>query len=340
MAVNQHKYTYYYFYDDIQPKGFTNQIVFFIDYLYGLQKIHKLQEENLSCVIFVNCFFDDFMNHKLHTPMSHIIDFPFFKKYFPKFKIVDLHNLPNDFVLLWGKNNNFSQIPIKPDTIFRMIKLKCPLMQLLFPLYDPFHTEQKIFCMYVDHNWYMTPEYNGVFMDMIYDKPSREFCNGINLLDIPECQDIFKQLPFNIKNDPIPMLLQYEKRNIIHLRNEMDALMSWANDKTIFEYECEINQKYMDAIEKYIGKNDNEITIILCARKVDNTIIEWMKHKGYHIYIHPHDETVGREIMAVKDFILATEYCNNTMILCKRSSFSRWLEIRVTNATNCIMISS
>jgi len=101
--------------------------------------------------------------------------------------------------------------------------------------------------------------------------------------------------------------------NVIHLRNEDDAIQHWSTlnrlDPIIFH--DKVNDIYKKHIQSHVNKD--KLTIILTSKKENNPVIEWMKEEGYTMDFFIHPEKIGREISAIYDMILAS-YCQDVFI--------------------------
>lgn len=128
---------------------------------------------------------------------------------------------------------------------------------------------------------------------------------------------------------------KYEKINLCHLRIENDALEHWSkmNNLSINDFKLKIENTYIHFIKKYFGKN--HLNIIL-SYSVQNKVIQFLKNNNYDFFVLKKNLEEGREINALKDFLLG-KYCNNVFIGAHGSSFSWGLNI-VTNPNTKVFI--
>lgn len=192
---------------------------------------------------------------------------------------------------------------------------------------DPLIGHIKHFCMY-----YALDEYNFVdnfsesLQHDIISHPPSNHCNfdfGAAMFIekcIPELlNDILKNITFIDRLIPKYSLIDnnifdlYNKKNVLHLRLEDDALIHWGkqNNMSTDQFKEIIEKKYIGLIEKYINKN--ELSIIL-SYSPKNSVIDFLKTNNYPFYYYKKDENKNeREICAINDLFLSTK-CNNTFI--------------------------
>lgn len=316
---------HYFFYKNRFGGGFSNQIIFLIDHL---QSIHLNYDQS---IIFVDHLINDDYVQDSGSPMSSIIDLDWLNNFFFKnIIIIDIYSLPNDLQFSFSYNDN--HIMLDSQLLIAMIKYNQCIYELLPNLTDPCVGKQKQFNIYIPSK--------GIDMSFIElcgllrgISISNEKGKGIYIMNNKDIIPIFNYIPFKLSIKPYPSIFQYINRNVVHLRNETDAIRFWGNSKD--NYENELNEKYIHFITTYIHKTD-DITIILTFQKENNPVIEWMKKNEYNIYLHTVNET-QRERCAAYELSLATEFCNNVLIGYQQSSFSKWLKIRC-NYKLCIDI--
>lgn len=104
-----------------------------------------------------------------------------------------------------------------------------------------------------------------------------------------------------------------EKINILHIRNEEDALKHWSslNSMSVEEYRHSYNSKYLDVVKKTISKND--MNIALTSFTEGNEIVEDLVKDGFHIHMHQKNKHNGREINAIIDLLIG-EKCNSVFL--------------------------
>jgi hypothetical protein len=135
----------------------------------------------------------------------------------------------------------------------------------------------------------------------------------INLIDVEMFNDILTHIVFNdhIQNiDISPRLLK--KYNVIHIRNEEDAIDYWSNknNMTNNEFEYTLNQVYINEIKKHI---DPSITTLLLGNISEtNEVVQFMKINNYSIQIFDKPFQY-REMNAIFDFKQSL-LCDNVFI--------------------------
>jgi len=100
--------------------------------------------------------------------------------------------------------------------------------------------------------------------------------------------------------------------NIIHLRNEEDAIPFWGNINHMHPdtYKTVLEDKYIYLIEKYIDKNS--LNIIL-SMNTANKVIDFMQRQEYKYVFCDKNLVNGREVNAIIDLLNGT-HCNNIYI--------------------------
>jgi len=110
-----------------------------------------------------------------------------------------------------------------------------------------------------------------------------------------------------------------QKINLIHLRLEEDAIMSFSNEKKMTKdvFKKKMEDKYIYLIKKYIDKEDFTIVI---ANDYDNSVVDFLQTHNYCCSfskkMYPY-----RECNAIHD-LLFYKYCNHIFIGVYESSFS------------------
>jgi len=189
--------------------------------------------------------------------------------------------------------------------------------------------------------------------------------NPLQVLDwcqIDDCylknKDIFdfllKNIKFNnrlVRYSENPLLInssgEYEhlrlidinnkKINVIHLRVEKD--MTSHNKMTQEKYDINLQNKYIELIDKYFLKDD---IIFVLSYDLDNNVIRFLRKNNYKFYISKKNIFNGREKHAIIDLLIG-EKCNNIFIgnwdfiESRGSTFSYVLYIR-NNAIKNIFI--
>lgn len=323
-----------FFYEDIAPKGMTNQITFLIDYLICIMNMMKEKNSDERVIIFLHYFFNDYTNHDLVSPISNILDLDFLSNtFFKNFILFDLNKLPDDFYLQWIDGNCIEYLSSKD--LFWFLKTFHPLTHLSKSLKESSTNEcnVRINCQSRDITHVDIPYRNHVLMvDRI-----QYYSIGMDILREPNTFTLFKNIRFiDESNIDLPHLLEYKKRHVIHLRLENDAVEQWWRDNDNISI-CEsqdiyVNsyfQKYIELIERFINKDD--ICILLTSPSTSQAMmVKWFTQSDFTFYQKPYNPSIGRERNAILDLCIATKYGNGMFIGHSRSTFSQWISIRMT----------
>lgn len=329
-----------YFYDDLRPGGFTNQIAFLIDYLACLSR----KRHDTKPVVILNCFFNDHLNHRLTTPISKILDLVALTSIFPQFVFIDVHNLPNDFELHWGCRSTYTQLGSKH--LFEFVKYKNPTLLLslkdIAPNGERHHL--RIHCPSKE-----IPRIDLPYRDFIVQVDRTQyFRDGVRVLFDEGYEPVFRTLQFSYRihgtdEESMDLLSTYRTHHIVHLRTEEDAIEAWAtpsetsepgyeNDRTMMTYRRNIEDAYIATIKASIDPtHDESILHILTADRTDSRVLRWMESNGYRVFMRPYNPDIGRECNALEDLIISTTYGNGVLIGHSRSTFSHLLKIRVAS---------
>ena len=100
--------------------------------------------------------------------------------------------------------------------------------------------------------------------------------------------------------------------NVIHLRNEEDAIIFWGqiNNMDYNTYKNTLEDKYIYLIQKYIHKNS--INIILSAN-TSNKVLDFMQQHDFYYVIYNKTIENGREESAIID-LFNSKHCNSMFI--------------------------
>ncbi len=322
-----------YFYEDIRPSGFTNQITFLLDYLARLKE--KVQERTV--VVFLHYFFNDYQDSGMVTPISHILDLEWMHHtLFPNIIFVDLHDLPSDFTVSWSHVEG-ERIGMDKTRLAFLIKHVNVANALGLPQSDsdnylyitcPSKDIPELPIPYVNNVLRLTRGlFHGIGMNMIHDESYRTFFQHVRF-----------SYSFSLEETEETCLLTYHERNVIHLRLEQDAIHEWFDGNkfsTKEDYSHDLINKYTNKIKEMISKDS--ISILVTSKHQDNPVMEWMRAHGYPFFIRPYNHAIGREKNALEDMILACTYGNNLLLGYARSTFSQWLHLRVAHKTSCFM---
>jgi len=98
--------------------------------------------------------------------------------------------------------------------------------------------------------------------------------------------------------------------NIIHLRNEDDAIPFWGGINKINNYKQVLEDKYISLIHKYIQPNSYNIIL---SMNTNNRVVDFLKENNYTHIFTDKNSIKGRELNAIVDMLLAMN-CNGTFI--------------------------
>lgn len=300
--------------------GCINQINTFISAVL-------LATANCKKVVFVDYFFTDFKIHDAKK-LSEIIDFPQFEK------LVAKHNLI--FINTFNAIVNIKSI--KYGTYSRFVDVKSIFEEKFGPNFvipqgtrfndvcgDPFPGREKniyisgeIFDSTDNTSAYeftvMLPEYTNRKISFLASDLHTVGYNSAFLTMGENYLNIVKNLRFN-ENYYSLVQQQLPERsktfNVIHVRNEEDAIPFWSkiNKMEVSEYESKLTQKYCDLVEKYFSIDDD---ILFLSSRTSCPVQNILENKGYKI-VRTRKVFNRRELNAIVD-LLAAELCTGTFI--------------------------
>lgn len=95
-----------------------------------------------------------------------------------------------------------------------------------------------------------------------------------------------------------------KKINILHLRNEIDAIDFWGsiNCMSSDEYRERLENKYIALIQKYISLNS---VTVLATMNTNNRVIDFMRENGYEYVFMDKSLVKGRDLNAIVDYIVS-----------------------------------
>ena len=327
------------FYEDITPRGLTNQIIFLVDYLRTLLNVHG--NESTTFIVILPYFFNDLNNHQLLTPMSEILLFESLSNMFPQITFIDLHKLPEDFIIEWGAENTWHRI--QHQHFIHFIRHYHPLSIIGIPYSEG--SGIRISCQ--SHGFHdIQIDYRNNMLDI--DR-TRYYFIGMEQILTEDTRRLLRNLQFSY---PIynPLFLErpdrippkgYTKYHVVHLRMEDDAIQAWSeNDENRSsseqEYRSNVESAYLSSIFENIFPTEHHIIIILTANR-DEKFLQQIINRGHHVWLRPYNDEIGRECNAIEDLEIATKYGNGIFVGHPRSTFSHMISIR-SNCEKTIMI--
>lgn len=314
--------------------GLTNEIFFII---YGIIDCINNKKKNFI----INRFRIEAMTNKF-SKISDIIDIHYLNILLSKFNIniFDRENL--DFSITnikYGLNDKMIDLTNEIiQNYYSENKLVIPRWTILNSINgDPYVGQsKKLFITYSLNNNITTEEYSEyIDNDIIIDLKNPQ--NILNWQQIDNCylnnREIFDYLLKNIKfnsrflkysenallinskgeYEHLPLInINNKKINTIHLRVEKDMTghMLSHNKMSQDEYDINLQNKYIDLIQKYFSKDD---IIFILSYDLNNNVIKFLKENNYDFYISKKDIFDGREKHAIIDLLIG-EKCNNIFI--------------------------
>ncbi len=120
----------------------------------------------------------------------------------------------------------------------------------------------------------------------------------------------------------------------VHLRIEDDAIKHWSvqNHMSDDVYRETLENKYIHLICKYCAKNE---PIILLTYDENNRVFRDLKANGYEVYVKEKDLSIGREVNAIYDMLLA-DSTGGVFIGGYSSSFTQAIFFRNSDLLNCV----
>jgi hypothetical protein len=161
------------------------------------------------------------------------------------------------------------------------------------------------------HNEYIEKD---IIVDIVNSKYVNTF-SWIDALNVDLFEEIITYISFN--NHYLDLvnnikLTTSNNCNIIHLKLENDDINYWANMNNMENdsFKKNIEDKYIEIIQKYIKKTDN--TIVL-SDSMNNNVINYLKNNNYLYFIPERFFSNGSELNKIID-LLISEKCNNVFI--------------------------
>ena len=219
-------------------------------------------------------------------------------------KLVELYSSNN--CLFVSQKTNLNMIFGDPcHGIFKQINISYTLNDCNYTIYETFDENSEININFKDFNGVLWHTQNNITHErkINYDLIVSLLIN----IKFLEKYHITSQNFINsltIKNDTLI--------NIIHIRNEKDAIPFWGNinNMTSDEYKNILENKYIHLIERYIDKTS--LNIIL-SMSTSNKVIDFLKANNYNYVFCDKTMVGGREENAIVD-LLNGQMCNNIYI--------------------------
>jgi len=313
--------------------GFTNQVFSIIS---SIISAHKTGEK-----VVIREYFIEEYNKNIFTPISSVFNLDklndFLKKEYDII-IVDKYNVKIEIISMIYKSNT-KTINITNQLLNKYFKNNTlnitnnELMNECRFLNNPIFLNN----LSIEDSCDVIFNYkiNGYLIEEIYNRHNNKNINidlnnsqyhnifgWINSYD----QAVFEKILLNIHyqddyiNKSKDVINKFSKEiediaprwNVIHLRIEDDALNHWSkqNNMDKFEFKTYIENKYIDIIQKYISKTDNNVIL---SYSLENGVIEFMKSNGYIIHFNNEKYFEYREKNAIID-LLTSKICNNIFI--------------------------
>jgi len=343
--------------------GLSNELFFII---YGIIDCINNKKENLI----INKFRTEPLTNNF-CEISEVLDIHHLNILLRKFNITIFDREKLNFSIKninYGFNNNFMNLTEDiVNNYYTNNKLLIPSGVILNNIKgDPYPGEMKE--LIIDYNLndnIVTEKYS----EYIHNDIMIDLNNPIQVLDWSQIDDCYlknkntfdfllKNIKFNnrlIKYSENPILInssgEYEhlrlidinnkKINVIHLRVEKDMTghMLSHNKMTQEKYDINLQNKYIELIDKYFLKDD---IIFVLSYDLDNNVIRFLRKNNYKFYISKKNIFNGREKHAIIDLLIG-EKCNNIFIgnwnfdIREGSTFSYLLYVR-NNAVKNIFI--
>ena len=318
----------FYYYKNTWGGGFTNQFVFLIDHLIAMERKHTKE----FCIVFLDVFKNHYTDNENLSSFSEIIDISWLNNVvFKNIFIIDLYKIQTELRFGWIVNNDY--IELNPEYLLHLVKYNKSIFEIEPITNDPSYRNKKPFWLSIPSKKIYYQQWEELCGRLMNITVSNMNGKGIDIMYDNDYKHIFRYMSFipSIHLYNTPSFLNYQYRNVIHIRNEDDALTVWNENDDM------ITKKYIKKIKEIILPTNDTINIILTARKYNNPIIEWMKQNNYIIYIpFYYNLEKQRERMAILDLQMSTQFGNNIFIGFKKSSFSQLLSIRFTGISELL----
>ncbi len=274
-----------------------------ISEVINIEETNKLLKENMNIILL------DANNIKIQIEKA---------QYFDKNEFIDVTNfIKNNYFknnkLFIPKNTNFKKFMTKKNIEIQQklqidLNINGYLFKRLFDINQGFNK--------IDINIDYT-KFNFQFMFLFPNKSLENFYSKC-LKNIIFCDKYRTNLEKLIGK-------KYDKINLCHLRIEIDGLEHWSkmNNTDPSNFKTKIENIYIGLIKKYF---DKESLNIILSYSTNNKVINFLKNNNYPYFILEKDKSEGREINALRDFLLGLN-CNNVFIGAQGSSFTWGLNV-------------
>jgi hypothetical protein len=218
-------------------------------------------------------------------------------------KVIEKYTTKNSLYI--SNSVNLNELSGDPcHGVVKNIYIKYTLNNCDYIIYDIFKENEVI-----DINFNEFKKVNWHTQNNIINERNKNINLITELLVKIKFKDKYKLISDNFIND---LNIGNKRINVIHIRNEDDAIPFWANINKLTNetYKSILEDKYINLIKKYI--NNDTINIIL-SMNTSNKVIDFLKDNNYNYFICNKNIINGREENAIVDLINGS-HCNNIYI--------------------------
>lgn len=306
--------------------GLTNQ-------LYSLVNSMILGSQYDNSVVVVSTFMTD-LNKNTYCDPQDVIDFPKMNKFLSSYNVLLVPYNEVEFKLLSAKygihNKGVIEVTEKCMELFvDKNRFHIPSKANVNEVFgDPFPGESKMLYVVYSIN-------DKVFFEQ-YDESTVLYNHGCNIdfndytHAIWKCMNSIKDIPrqrskfdhFLSKivfcrkyHDIVDEVFKHRKSikyNMIHLRNERDAIDFWGqiNFMNPIDFQTTLEKKYIGLIENFF---DKKIPLFILSMNINNSVLDYLHVHGYDWFMMEKPFMHKRELNALCDYI-ASLRCNNVFI--------------------------
>ena len=138
--------------------------------------------------------------------------------------------------------------------------------------------------------------------------------------------------------------LDYQPINVVHARNEPDAVARWSarNAMSPDRFERALNNKYAAAVKEAVARRDT--TLVVSGLGEDNAVVQELQRRGRHVLQVPHGADEGREERAIVELLVAAHACCGALVAnvhpvrLNGSRFSYVLRVLATGASREVLV--